>query len=49
MRSNACGGVFVGCGVFVQMRGVSAVRSSKIRPRALFKPCYKRLFAALFF
>ena len=49
MRSNACVGVFVGCGVFVQMRGVSAVRSSKNRPRALFKPCYRRLFAPLFF
>ena len=47
MRSNAFGGVFVGCWAFVQIRGVSAVRSSKNRPRAHLKPCYKgvhRLF-----
>lgn len=49
MRSNAFGGVFVGCWAFVQIRGVYAVRSSKNRPRALFKPCYKRLFTPFLF
>lgn len=47
--SNSPFGVCVGFGAFVQIWGISRVQHSILRPRALFKPCYKTLICAPFF